>query len=63
MKEKEDYYDDEFDQTVKMEIESTKFKDMTDAEKLEMLNKERNEDFTNMRGKIDGDSIDMMSKK
>ena len=36
---------------------------MTDKEKLAALNKQRNDDFTDMRGIVDKDFVDMMSMK
>jgi len=38
-----------------------KFKDMTDEEKLEYLNNERDKDFSSMKNIVDSDFIDMMA--
>jgi len=61
MKDKEDYYDASFDKRVKKEMKTAKFNAMTEEEKLEYLNKERLDDFSNMKDKVDYDFIDMMA--
>lgn len=63
MKEKEDYYDENFDKSVKKDMASAKFQAMTDDEKKEYLNKRRDEDFKKMRDLVSGDNIDTMSRK
>ena len=42
-------------------MESSKFNEMTEEEKIEYLNKEREEDFTGMKDLVDSDFIDMMA--
>jgi len=63
MKEKEDYFDEEFDKNVKKEMHSAKFDAMTDDQKKEYLNKLRDDDFAKMKDNMDGDFIDLMAEK
>ena len=63
IKKDEDYYDDDFDQSVKKDIQSTKFKAMTPEEQKKYLNSKREKDFANMKEIVSGDNIDLMAKK
>ena len=63
MREKEDYYDEKFDATVKKAMQQTKFLAMTDDQKKEYLNKMRDTAFNNMRKVVQTGDADMIAKK
>jgi hypothetical protein len=63
MKEKEDYYDDKFDATVRKEMDSAKFQAMSDEDKKKYLNEKRDKDFAKMKEIVQNDNLDLMSKK
>jgi hypothetical protein len=63
MKEKEDYYDEDFDRRVKKDMASAKYQAMTEDEQKEFLNKRRDADFSQMKDLVAGNNIDTMSRK
>jgi len=63
LKKDRDYYDEEFDAAVEKEMESARFKEMNEKDKLDHLNDKRDGDFSKMMDLTNNDFIDTMAAK
>ena len=63
LKKDRDYYDEEFDAAVEKEMESARFKEMNEKDKLDYLNDKRDGDFSKMMDLTNNDFIDTMAAK